>query len=125
ALQQAKITAVQFFPEFLAVQVFQPAGTQVTTPVFPYPTSDRLFTEIAAGLFAFDPFKSVGFFFAVFVDAGLIGGDAALVGNRFHATPDLGRQTKQTLSTLIVSWRARPFKRNRPEARRPSGERRG
>ena len=71
ALEQAKIAAVELDPEFTALQVFQPAGSQITPPVMLHPAADGRFAQIAPGPFTFDPLETLGFLFAFHVHAGL------------------------------------------------------
>src|SRR4029079_6595586 len=59
AVGQAEGTAVQRNPVAPSLQVFQPAGPEEAAPVVPDPTSDRLFSQVAAGFFALDPLELV------------------------------------------------------------------
>ena len=69
--EDAKVVVVEFDPESFALEVFQPAGTQIATPVLPDPVADGEFPQIAASSFAFDPFEAVDFLLTVRPDAAL------------------------------------------------------
>src|ERR1700677_2408021 len=64
SLQKAEVAAVEFEPEFFALQMFQPAGPQITPPVLLHPFANGFFAEIVAYFFAFNPFETQGFSFA-------------------------------------------------------------
>ena len=71
ALEQAEVAAVELDPEAGALQVLQPAGSQIAPPVVLHPAANGRLSQIAAGLFTFKPFIKLGFFFAFGVDATL------------------------------------------------------
>ena len=58
ALEQSEIAAVEFDPEAFALQVFQPAGSQVSPPVTLDPAADGGFAEVKAGFLALDPLEA-------------------------------------------------------------------
>src|SRR5262249_35023617 len=71
ALQQAEVAAVELDPEPLALEVLQPAGSQVAPPVVLHPPADGRLAQVAAGLLALDPLVAQRLLLAVDVDAGL------------------------------------------------------
>ena len=71
ALQEAEVAAVELDPEAGALQVLQPAGSQIAPPVVLHPAANGRLSQIAAGLFTFEPLIKLGFFFAFAVDATL------------------------------------------------------
>src|SRR5437870_5442888 len=58
ALKQAEVAADQFHPKAFALQVFQPAGSQVAPPVVLHPAADGGLPEIASRFFTLDPLIS-------------------------------------------------------------------
>ena len=68
-LEEAEVAAVEFDPEALPFEVFDPAGTQIAPPVFSHPTSEGSFPQVPAGFFTFNPFEPEGLLLAFGVDA--------------------------------------------------------
>jgi hypothetical protein len=59
-LQESEVAPVQFDPEPLALEVLEPAGTQVAPPVVLHPAADSLFAKIVTGFLAHDPHVAEG-----------------------------------------------------------------
>jgi hypothetical protein len=68
-LKKPEIIAVQLDPETLALQMFQPAGPQVTVPVLLHPAPNGYLPQAVADLFTLDPFKNVHFLAAIQINA--------------------------------------------------------
>jgi hypothetical protein len=58
ALEQSEIAAVEFDPKAFALQMFQPARSQIAPPVTLDPTADSGFAQIKASLLTFDPLET-------------------------------------------------------------------
>ncbi len=61
--QQSEIALVELDPERLALEMFEPAMSQEPIPVLADPPANGRLTQIAAGLFTFDPLVPLRFFF--------------------------------------------------------------
>src|SRR5207247_913519 len=61
AFEEAEVAAVQLDPEAFALQMFEPAGAQVTPPMTLDPAADGGFAKIATGLFALNPLETQRF----------------------------------------------------------------
>src|SRR5258708_3053434 len=67
--EKSEVAAVKLDPKALALEVLQPASPQIAPPMLLHPDADRRLSQIAAGLFAFDPLVAKGFLLALDVDA--------------------------------------------------------
>lgn len=68
-LEQAEVAAIQFDPELGALQMLQPACSQIAPPVFLDPLANRVFPQVVTDFLALNPFVALGFFFAFGVNA--------------------------------------------------------
>ena len=64
--------------EFFALQVLQPARSQITPPVALHPAPDGGFAKVTARFLAFNPFVAKGFLLPIEVYAGFFHGFALL-----------------------------------------------
>lgn len=69
ALQEPEIAAVEFDPEILAFEVFDPASPQELVPVLLHPLLHDDDSKIALGFFTFEPAVDGFVNLTVFVDA--------------------------------------------------------
>jgi hypothetical protein len=73
-LEKPEIATIELNPKAFALQMFQPARTQIAPPMTLDPATYRRFAEIAPGFLAFDPLVTQGFLLALNVNAGLFHG---------------------------------------------------
>src|SRR5215207_8073783 len=92
SLQDSEVTAVEFDPEAFALQMFQPAGTQVAPPMTLNPALDGRLTQVAACPFALNPFIAQRFLLAFKVNAEF-----------FHGKLPPGRPPQRESSDLALA----------------------
>ena len=67
--QQSEVPAIQLNPEAFALQMLQPASTEITPPVALHPAANGGLTEIASRFLTFYPLIAKGFLLALGIDA--------------------------------------------------------
>src|SRR5262249_21377373 len=114
--QQSEVAAVQLDPKAFALQVLQPAGTQVAPPVTLHPSADGGLTQVATRLLTLNPFVSQRFLLALGIDAGFFH-RLLLCTHPLHLVcpPSYSSRCQQTLHLIltfsILSGKLRPARR--------------
>jgi len=69
ALQQTEVTLIEFHPEDLPLQMFDPPCPEITRPVPFHPVSDTLFAQVATRFLALNPLMAIFVLAAIVMNA--------------------------------------------------------